>query len=232
MSSPSRRHDFELRSGHVQHRGGGHFDRDAGGGVVQFRGEHHLHDQRDARGGLPTAGNNTLNLTAVPVAGTEALSFFNGAAGYNVTFAPSGSSAISDPVETATVSGNTVSLSLASPLVAGDILTVTALGTNPAASTTAQANAIDVGVGNAPPQLTSTITFGTSASGVTVSLSTTAAGTAATYTVGFRASTAVGVGGDIVLSETAGPTNFSTATSAEVQDSTQGWTYAASACQP
>ena len=77
--------------------------------------------------GAREAGNNTLNLTAVPVAGTEALSFFNGAAGYNVTFAPSGSSAISDPVETATVSGNTVSLH-SSPLVAGDILTVTASG--------------------------------------------------------------------------------------------------------
>ena len=122
-----------------------------------------------------------------------------------------------------------MSLSVATPLVDGDILSVTALGTNPAATTTTQANAIDVEVGNAPPQLTSTITFGTSVSDVTLSLSTTAAGTAATYTVGFRASTAVGIGGDILLSETAGPTNFSTATSAEVQDSTQGWTYAATA---
>jgi hypothetical protein len=178
--------------------------------------------------GALTSGNNTVLLTAVTVGGTEDLSFFNGASGYNVSFTPSGGSAISDPVEAATVNGNTVSLSVATPLVDGDILSVTALGTNPPATTSTQANAIDVQVGNAPPQLTSTITFGTSASEVTLSLSTTAAGTAATYTVGFRATTAVGTGEDILLSETAGPTNFSTA-SAEVQDTTRGWTYAATA---
>jgi hypothetical protein len=174
-----------------------------------------------------TAGNNTLLLTAVTVGGTEALSFYNGASGYTVSFAPSGGSAIADPVEAAAASGNTVSLSLASPLVDGDTVNITALGTNPVASTSAQANAVDVDAGNAPPQLTSTITFGTSVSDVTVSPSATAAGTPATYTVGFRASTAVSVGGDILLSETAGPTNFSTANSVEVLDTTQGWTYAA-----
>jgi hypothetical protein len=179
--------------------------------------------------GAVTSGNNTVLLTAVTVGGTEALSFFNGAAGYNVSFTPSGGSAISDPVEAATVSGNTVSLSVATPLLDGDVLSVTALGTNPPASTSTQANAIDVEVGNAPPQLTSTITFGTSVSDVTLSVSTTAAGTTATYTLGSRATTGVGIGGDILLSETAGPTNFSTATSAEVQDTTQGWTYAATA---
>jgi hypothetical protein len=177
--------------------------------------------------GAATSGNNTVLLTAVTVGGTEALSFFNGAAGYNVSFTPSGGSAISDRVEAATASGNSVSLSVATPLLEGDVLSVTALGTNPPASTSTQANAIDVEVGNAPPQLTSTITFGTAVSDVTLSVSTTAAGTAATYTLGFRATTGVGVGGDILLSETAGPTNFSTATSAEVQDTTQGWTYAA-----
>ena len=57
-----------------------------------------------------------------------------------------------------------------------------------------------------------------------MSPSTTAAGTAATYTVGFRTATAVGIGGHIVLSETAGPTNFSTVNGVEVQDTTQGWT--------
>ncbi len=174
-----------------------------------------------------TSSNNTLLLTAVTVGGNEAISFYNGASGYTVSFTPSGGSALADPVEVATSSGNTVSLSLANPLVDGDTLNITALGTNPLASTIAQANAIDVDAGNAPPQLTSTITFGSSASDVTVSPSTTAAGTAASYTVGFRASSAVSAGGDILLSETAGPTNFSTANGVQVNDTTQGWTYAA-----
>ncbi|MGA3218479.1 MAG: hypothetical protein ABSE77_05275 [Acidimicrobiales bacterium] len=174
-----------------------------------------------------TTAFNTVVLTAITVGGNEALSFYNGPSGYTVSFTPSGGSAIADPVEEAVASANTVTLTLASPLVDADTLTITATGTNPAASTSTQANAIDVEVGNAPPILTSTITFGSSVSDVTVSASTTAAGTLATYTVGFRASTAVGVGGYIVLSETAGPTNFSTATGVEVLDTTQGQTYAA-----
>lgn len=179
--------------------------------------------------GALSSGGNTVLLTAVTVGGTEALAFFNGTAGYSVSLTPSGGSAVSDPVESAVASGNTVSLSIATPLIDGDILSITALGTNPAATTTTEANAIDVEVGNAPPQLTNTITFGTAVSDATLSLSTTAAGAGATYTVGFRATSAVGIGGDILLSETAGPTNFSTTTSTEVADTTQGWTYAASA---
>jgi hypothetical protein len=45
----------------------------------------------------------------------------------------------------------------------------------------------------------------------------------ATYTVGFKATTAVPAGGTITLSETTGPTNFATATGVLVTDSTANW---------
>ena len=174
-----------------------------------------------------TSGNNTVVLTAIVVGGSEALSFYDGTAGYTVTLIAPGGSAVSDPVGAAVTSGNSVTLTLTDAFVDGDTLTISAEGTNPPASTTTQADAIDVQPGNAPAILTTTISFGGSLSDVTVSASTTAAGTAATYTVGFRTATAVGTGGYIVLSETEGPTNFTTVNGVEVQDATQGWTYAA-----
>ena len=177
--------------------------------------------------GAVTSGNNTIVLTAIIVGGSEALSFYDGTAGYTVTLIAPGGSAVSDPVGAAVTSGNSVTLTLTDAFVDGDTLTIPAEGTNPPASTTSQANAIDVQPGNAPAILTTTISFGGSLSDVTVAASTTAAGTAATYTVGFRTATAVGTGGYIVLSETEGPTNFTTVNGVEVQDATQGWTYAA-----
>jgi hypothetical protein len=53
------------------------------------------------------------------------------------------------------------------------------------------------------------------------------AGGTTNYTVAFRATDGVSIGGDIIFSETAGPTNFSGVTGIEVSDLTQGWHFVA-----
>ncbi len=176
-----------------------------------------------------TSGQNTLVLTSVITSGSAALSFYNGAAGYTVSYAPSGGTVALDPVATAMVSGNSVAISLEYALASGPTLTITALGANPPGVTSLEANAVDVQAGNARAQLTSSITFGTSVSDLTVSPSTTAAGTPATYTVGFRVSSPLAAGGDIVLSEVSGPTNFGTVTSVRMLDRARGQAYVAAA---
>jgi hypothetical protein len=174
-----------------------------------------------------SAGSTTLLLSTDVTRGTEALAFFNGTTGYSVTYTPSGGSATADTVLSAVASGAKVTLTLATNLVSGDTLNITAKGTNPAYSSATQSDDIIVTPGNGTAETTGSVTFGNSVSAVTVSASLLTAGAVATYTVGFKAIDAVGTGGDIFLAETAGPTNFSPVSNIEVTDSTQGWEFAA-----
>jgi len=176
-----------------------------------------------------SSGGTTLVLAAVPEQGTELLTFYGGASGYSVTYTPSGGSATPDPVNSVALgtNGTSVTLSLANSLQSGDVLSITATGTNPAASSSPQADAIVVTPGNGSPQTTSSVTFGSSVSSVTVSPSVVSAGATATYAVTFKASSSVAAGGDIYLKEASGPTNFSTVTGILVEDTTQPWHFVA-----
>ena len=176
-----------------------------------------------------SADGTTVVLSAGITRGTEALAFYNGASGYSVSYTPSGGSATSDTVHAASASGAKVTLTLATSLVGGDTLNITAKGTNPAYSTATQSNDITVTPGNGTAEVTGSVTFGNSVSAITVAPAPPYAGEPATYTVSFKATDALSTGGGIFLSETAGPTNFSHATSVEVSDSTQGWDFAAPA---
>jgi len=179
--------------------------------------------------GSLSANGTTVVLSAGVTRGTEALAFYNGASGYSVSYTPSGGSATADAVDAAVASGAKVTLTLATTLVGGDTLNITAKGTNPAYSTATQSNAITVTPGNGTAETTGSVTFGNSVSAITVVPAPLYAGAPATYTISFKATDALSIGGDIFLSETAGPTNFSPVTSVEVSDSTQGWDFAAPA---
>ena len=85
-------------------------------------------------------------------------------------------------------------------------VTITAEGTNPAYNVSAEANDIDVQPGNGTPVTTASIVFGNSVSNVSVVPSNPIAGASTNYTIGFRAADSVSAGGDIDLSEAAGPT--------------------------
>jgi hypothetical protein len=176
-----------------------------------------------------SADGTTVVLSAGITRGTEALAFYNGASGYSVSYTPSGGSATADAVDAAAASGAKVTLTLATTLVGGDTLNINAKGTNPAYSTATQSNSITVTPGNGTAEATGSVTFGNSVSAITVVPAPGYAGAPATYTVSFKATDALSIGGDIFLSETAGPTNFSHVTSVEVSDSTQGWDFAAPA---
>ena len=175
-----------------------------------------------------TGDATTLFLEAVVTAGTEDLSWYNGVAGYSVTITPPGGSASSDPVSSAVVAGNGVTLTLTDALAEGDTLNIVATGTNPAVTSNNQSDSIIVEPGNGTSVTTSAITFGNSVSAVTVSPSSTLAGATTNYNVSFKASSAVNVGGEIFLSETTGPTNFSAVTGAEVADTTENTHFVAS----
>ena len=179
--------------------------------------------------GSLSANGTTVVLSAGVTRGTEALAFYNGASGYSVSYTPSGGSATADAVDAAVASGAKVTLTLATTLVGGDTLNITAKGTNPAYSTATQSNDITVTPGNGTAETTGSVTFGNSVSAITVVPAPLYAGAPATYTVSFKATDALSIGGDIFLSETAGPTNFSPVTSVEVSDSTRGWDFAAPA---
>jgi hypothetical protein len=163
----------------------------------------------------------TLELISDVTSGTEPMTFYNGAAGYEVTVTPLGGTAAADTVDAAVSSGSSVSLTLGTALVVGETVSVVADGTNPAQSGTFQSDEVVILANAAPGLVTNSITFGDSVSQVTVVPSSTVAGASATYTVTFRAATTAT--GDIFMSEIAGPTNFSAVTGAEVSDTTQGW---------
>ncbi len=179
--------------------------------------------------GSLSANGTTVVMSAAVTRGTEALAFYNGASGYSVSYTPSGGSATADAVDAAVASGAKVTLTLATTLVGGDTLNITAKGTNPAYSTATQSNDITVTPGNGTAETTGSVTFGNSVSSITVVPAPPYAGAPATYAVSFKATDALSIGGDIFLSETAGPTNFSPVTSVEVSDSTRGWDFAAPA---
>jgi hypothetical protein len=173
------------------------------------------------------AAEDSVVLSAGVTRGTELLTFSGGASSYTVVYAPPGGAAISDPVQSASAQGAQVTLTLADPITTGGSLNLTAVGTNPPATSSPQSNDITVGPGNGTPQTTNPVIFGTSISNAAVSASSLAAGSPATYIVSFKAGSVLGAGDYISLGETSGPTNFGTVTSVGVSDVTQGWHYAA-----
>ncbi len=121
-------------------------------------------------GNTPVSGMSTDMTTRdpdrSPHSGTGLLSFYNGTAGYTVSYTPSGGAATSDPVLGAVLNGTTVTLTLEYALANGDTLNITATGTNPP---TAGSDEIDVQPGNGLPEPTSSITFGNSVAAPTLS---------------------------------------------------------------
>jgi hypothetical protein len=174
-----------------------------------------------------TSIGTTLTLIANATAGAETIAFYNGAAGYSVTYTPSGGSATADTVTAAAAAGASVTLTLGTALANGDAVTITAEGTNPAYNSATEADDITVQPGNGTPLTTTSVTFGNSVSSVSVVPSNPIAGASTNYTAGFRAADAVSAGGDIYLSELAGPTNFSLVTGVDVSDQTLGWNFVA-----
>jgi len=185
-------------------------------------------------------GFSTLVLTAQAYFGST-IAWYGGASGYSVTYTPSNGSPTSDEVVTASVSttanvNDTVTLTLATALVAGDQVNIVGKGTNPSVAGSDVISVVPeavVGtslsvVGEAETS-SDTILFGTSVTGVTVVASPPVGGVTATYTVGFRATTALagGPSADICLDEAGGPTVFSTESGVLVTDTTAGWHFLA-----
>ncbi|HMK96294.1 MAG TPA: hypothetical protein VK425_02045, partial [Acidimicrobiales bacterium] len=183
---------------------------------------------------------NVLVLQAQANSGT-ALSWYPGAAGYSVTYVTSGGRPAADMVAAAAVSGSplsggTVSLVLASALSAGETLIVVGRGTNPSVASadgveiTPASGALSSSSAVGPAEVSSNdVLFGTSVSSVRVSVSPSVAEAAASYTVGFQATSALtgGPEGQICLAELAGPTVFSSEVGILVSDTTAGWHFVA-----
>ena len=185
-----------------------------------------------------TVSATTLELNA-SLAGVK---WYNGTAGYAVTYTPSGGSAAADAVTAVNigtpnggtaVSGNPVFLTLTTAVASGGIVSITAEVTNPLTGTTTVtvtpgtvSGATFTPESNA--ETTGSTTFGSSVSAATVSVSPLVASATATYTVAFKATTQ-DVGGGITISETTGPTNFTGANTLSggilVNDTTAGWHY-------
>ncbi len=172
-----------------------------------------------------SSSQTTLKLSAGVTGGTEALTFYNGSAGYTVTYTPSGGSATADAVSGVALSsnGSVATLTLATALASGDVLNVTAKGTNPAPSVTSQSNNVTMQPGNGTAETTGSISFGQSVTALTVVPSSLVAGASSNYVISFKASDAVGAGGAIYLSETDEQTDFATVFGIEVTDTTQSW---------
>ena len=172
------------------------------------------------------SGGTTLKLQANASEGKATISFLNSTAGYSVTVTSS-SGTSSDQVTAVSASGPAATLSLADALANGETLNVTATGTNPAASGAVEANNMTVTPGNGTPETTTSIVFGGSVRGVSVSPEDTVAGATTVYTVDFQATSPVGAGGEILLQEKGGPTNFSHVSGVLVIDSSAGWHFVA-----
>ena len=172
-----------------------------------------------------SADQTSLKLTAGVTVGSEAISFYGGAAGYTVTYAPSGGAATRDTVTSVVLSSanHVATLTLASAVTNGGILNITGNGTNPAANGAPQSNLVTVEPGNGTSEASNSIAFGQSVTGASVSPSSRVAGASSNYVVSFRASDAIPAGGYINLNEPAGLTNFATVTGIEVSDTTQSW---------
>lgn len=170
----------------------------------------------------------------------SALSWGQSASGYSATVTAPDGTTVPDPVQGVTVAGtpgpSTATVYLAEPVGAGESLSVTAQGTNPATTSIDQVSVLPEtyvvgGLGPlGPGETTNALLFGTSVSSVTVAVSPPVSGTQATYAIGFQAADTLtgGLGAYICLGETAGPTNFSTETAELVTDTTAGWHFVAS----
>ena len=162
------------------------------------------------------ASQNVVTLSVIP-GGTIVLP--GGAASYAVVYTPPGGTAATDTVTGITpTSTSVVSLTLATPVTNGGTLNFTFNGQNPSAAATA---GMTVQPATGTTVSTSSITFGNSVTSVTVTPASALASAATTYTVSFRTSSALSAGGDIFLSEVAGPTNFSAVTGVALNDTTQ-----------
>jgi hypothetical protein len=188
-----------------------------------------------------TGSADALVLTAKATQG-GALSWYSGPSAYSVTVTPPKGAPSDDPVQSVQVSttansGDTVMLTLKVALPAGDLVSISGRGTNPASTSTDDLSispqTVAVGsVSSAGTTETSTnaLVFGTLLSDLSVVASPGVAGAAATYVVSFQAtSTLSGTdGAQICLSEAGGPTIFSSEKGALVSDTTAGWHFIAS----
>ncbi len=185
-----------------------------------------------ANGGLSAATASlvlTANCTLTCTASPPSIAWANSGAGsYSVTFTPSGGTATSATVSSATVSGasgNVVTLGLGSSIPAGATVTITGTGTNPPGSSSSSITIAPFasvgGASTGTPETTNTITFGNSVTNVTLTASPSVAAATATYTVTFRATTAVPAGGTITLAQP--NTGFSSVTGWLVTDITANW---------
>jgi large repetitive protein len=198
-----------------------------------------------ANGGL-TASTGALVLTAscslTCTATPPTIAWSNsGAGGYSVTYTPSGGTATGVTLSSVTLSGsinctptaspptltgcNVVTLGLNSLIPTGATVTITGTGTNPPGSSTSSITIAPFasvgGVTTGTPETTNTITFGSSVTNVTLTASPAVSSASATYTVTFRATSAVAAGGTIALAQP--NTGFANVTGWLVTDITANW---------
>jgi hypothetical protein len=169
-------------------------------------------------------------------ASSPLLTFSNsGPASYSVTYTPSGGTATTDVVTAVAGGGtNSVQLTLTTAIASGGVVNITALGTNPASSSAGNVS-MTITPGNfvsgvftasgTPLTTSNSLAFGTGVSAVTLAISPLVSAASATYTLTFKATSAVAIGGTISLTETAGPTSFTSISGVLVSDATQNWRF-------
>jgi hypothetical protein len=194
--------------------------------------------------GVPIAGiaapgtTNTVTITAFACGaahpapctadgntGTGVVTFQNGGA-YTVTYTPSGGSATADAVTAASAPapGNVLTLTLTNAIANAGTLTISGPGVNPAASTPTSEDYFTIQPDAGTIETTTnTVVYGTAVTLVTVAPSPSVAGASATYVVSFKSTDGVPLGGTITLTESAGPTVFTSETGVLVTDQTAGW---------
>lgn len=197
--------------------------------------------------GTLTASATVIELSSVPpgtslTSNASAITWDQQPGDYTVTYTPPSGSATSDSVDAVdyTTTSGAVYLGLAAAIPQGSTVDVTADGINP--TTAGSSVKVNVTPGTATSvyapgtgftdvqsngvgyETSGSVTFGSPVTSPELSASTLAAGAAATYTVTFLSTAAVSGGtGNIAISETTGPTNFSTVTGVLVSDATAGW---------
>ena len=168
------------------------------------------------------ASVNALVLTAKASAGTT-ISWYSGGSGYLVTYTPQKGAPAGDVVQavhvgTTSTSNDTVILTLATALVAGDRVTISGKGTNPSSTSTNNVSvapetgaAGSLSAAGSAETSTNALVFGTFVNDVTVVPSPSVALAPATYVVSFQATSRLtaSAGAQVCLSESAGPTVFS-----------------------
>jgi len=163
---------------------------------------------------------STLTITAVATAGT-AIAWYNGAAGYSVTFTPSGGVATADTVSSAVATGAQVVLTLGTNIPVSATATVTLTGLTPVGPSTDDLTiAPGPGEAGALTETSSAATFGGSVTDATVSANPALASASSTYTVTFKTATAIPVAGTITVAEP--NTTFSGVSSVLIKDTTSG----------